>query len=238
MRLGFDVGGTKTDAVVVAPSDRGGADAAHQRILARVRRATGWGPNAVLTTILDAVDELAAAVGVHPSAFTSLGVGMPGQVAPGGAVVAHAVNLGIDELDLALALGPRLGIPVRAENDVKAAAVGAAALRGADALPSMAYLNLGTGIAAGFVHRGRLWRAPGAPRERSDTSRSTRRDPSAAAGSAVASKPSAAARPSPSDGAGARRCPCATCSTPPTPAIRSRWSCAAGSHTASRRRSG
>ncbi|KIC58510.1 ROK family protein [Microbacterium hominis] len=158
MRLGFDVGGTKTDAVVVAPSDRGGADAAHQRILARVRRTTGWGPDAVLTTILDAVDELAAAVGVHPSAFTSLGVGMPGQVAPGGAVVAHAVNLGIDELDLGLALGPRLGIPVRAENDVKAAAVGAAALRGADALRSMAYLNLGTGIAAGFVHRGRLWR--------------------------------------------------------------------------------
>lgn len=158
MRLGFDVGGTKTDAVVVAPSDPRGGDAADQRILARVRRATGWGADAVITTILDAVDELAAAVDMPPAAFTSLGVGMPGQVASGGAVVTHAVNLGIDELDLALALGPRLGIPVRAENDVKAAAVGASVLRGADTLPSMAYLNLGTGIAAGFVHGGRLWR--------------------------------------------------------------------------------
>lgn len=158
MRLGFDVGGTKTDAVVVAPSGARDTDAAHPQIVARVRRATGWGADAVVTTILDAVDELASAVGVPAAAFTSLGVGMPGQVAPGSAVVTHAVNLGIDDLDLGLALGPRLGIPVRAENDVKAAAVGASALRGAEALPSMAYLNLGTGIAAGFVHRGRLWR--------------------------------------------------------------------------------
>lgn len=157
MRLGFDVGGTKTDAVVVAPSAAGG-DGAGRRILARVRRETGWGPDAVIATILDAVDDLAAAVGVPAAAFTSLGVGMPGQVAPGSSVVTHAVNLGISELDLGLALGPRLGIPVHAENDVKAAAVGASALRGAGGAEAMAYLNLGTGIAAGFVRGGRLWR--------------------------------------------------------------------------------
>jgi len=157
MRLGFDVGGTKTDAVVVASAD-GRTDGDDSRILARVRRTTGWGADAVITTILAAVDELADAVGVPAVAFTSIGVGMPGQVAPGSALVTHAVNLGIDELDLGLALGPRLGIPVRAENDVKAAAVGASALRGADPSQSMAYLNLGTGIAAGFVRGGRLWR--------------------------------------------------------------------------------
>jgi len=157
MRLGFDVGGTKTDAVVVASGDgRTGGD--DSRILARVRRTTGWGADAVITTILAAVDELAHAVGVPAVAFTSIGVGMPGQVAPGSSLVTHAVNLGIDELDLGLALGPRLGIPVRAENDVKAAAVGASALRGADPSQSLAYLNLGTGIAAGFVRGGRLWR--------------------------------------------------------------------------------
>jgi len=158
MRLGFDVGGTKTDAVVVAPVDGGAGD---NRILARVRRSTGWGADAVLTTILTAVDELADAVGVPSSAFASIGVGMPGQVAPGSSTVRHAVNLGIEELDLALAIGPHLGIPVRAENDVKAAALGAYALHGsrADAVSSsMAYLNLGTGIAAGFVREGRLWR--------------------------------------------------------------------------------
>lgn len=156
MRIGFDVGGTKTDAVVVAPGGSGGG-----HILARVRRPTGWGADAVVTTILDVVGELAATVGVRVADVASIGIGMPGQVAPGGSTVTHAVNLGIDELDLARAIGPRLGIPVRAENDVKAAAVGAYALHGlgaADAASTMAYVNLGTGIAAGFVRGGRLWR--------------------------------------------------------------------------------
>src|SRR5690606_18973887 len=46
--------------------------------------------------------------------------------------------------------------PVRVENDVKAAALGAHALRGGGG--SMAYLNLGTGVAAGLVFDGELWR--------------------------------------------------------------------------------
>jgi len=45
---------------------------------------------------------------------------------------------------------------VRTENDVKAAAVGAAALHGRPG--TTAYLNLGTGVAAGVVTDGRLWR--------------------------------------------------------------------------------
>lgn len=149
MRLGFDVGGTKTDAVVVAPGDE---------VIARVRRPTGWGAERVVATITDLVGELAETVGIAASDLTSIGIGMPGQVAPGSATVTHAVNLGIEELDLAAAVGSVFGVPVRAENDVKAAAVGAFALRGADRDASLGYLNLGTGIAAGLVVEGRLWR--------------------------------------------------------------------------------
>ena len=150
MRLGFDVGGTKTDAVVVAPAAGG------EEIVARLRRPTGWGPDAVVSTVLSLTDELAATVGIAASDFTSIGIGMPGQVAPGSSTVTHAVNLGVEELDLGFVVGARLGVPVRAENDVKAAAVGAYALHGDDG--TVAYLNLGTGIAAGFVRAGRLWR--------------------------------------------------------------------------------
>jgi len=154
MRLGFDVGGTKTDAVVVASSGE---------IVARLRRPTGWGRDAVVATLIEAVADLAAEVGCAPVEFASIGIGMPGQVLPGTARVTHAVNLGIDELDLRDAIGPEFGVPVRAENDVKAAAVGAFALRGLErGAPagdsSMAYLNLGTGIAAGLVTAGELWR--------------------------------------------------------------------------------
>ena len=148
MRAGLDIGGTKTDAVAV---DSAGA------IVTRVRLSTGWGADAVVRTVLEAVRLLGDEV---DEAIDSVGIGIPGQVEPGTSRVVHAVNLGVEELDLAAAVEPALGAPVRVENDVNAAAFGAFALRsvGAHGSRSMAYLNLGTGIAAGIVADGELWR--------------------------------------------------------------------------------
>ncbi|HVL63313.1 MAG TPA: ROK family protein, partial [Microbacterium sp.] len=101
MRVGLDVGGTKTDAVAV---DADGA------IAGRLRIPTGWGPDAVAQTVLDAVRALGSEAGVDLSAVRSVGVGIPGQIEPGTGRVVHAVNLGVDELDLAAAVGPRLGV--------------------------------------------------------------------------------------------------------------------------------
>src|SRR5688500_12503572 len=112
MKVGLDIGGTKTDAVAV--DDLG-------EITARVRIATGWGADAVTATIVAAVRALAAEAGAEASAIRSVGIGIPGQVEPGTTRVVHAVNLGVDELDLAAAVAPALGVPVRVENDVKAA---------------------------------------------------------------------------------------------------------------------
>ena len=147
MKVGLDVGGTKTDAVAV---DDSGA------IAGRVRLATGWGPDAVTGTVLDAVSALGREAGVEVSAIRSVGIGIPGQIEPGTGRVVHAVNLGVEELDVVAATQSRLGVPVGVENDVKAAALGAFALHGGSG--SMAYLNLGTGIAAGIVSEGVLWR--------------------------------------------------------------------------------
>jgi predicted NBD/HSP70 family sugar kinase len=147
MKVGLDVGGTKTDAVAV---DGSGA------IVGRIRLATGWGPDAVTGTVLDAVSTLGREAGVDVSAIRSVGIGIPGQIEPGTGRVVHAVNLGVEELDLVAATQSRLGVPVGVENDVKAAALGAFALHGGSG--SMGYLNLGTGIAAGIVSEGVLWR--------------------------------------------------------------------------------
>jgi predicted NBD/HSP70 family sugar kinase len=76
------------------------------------------GADAVITTILDAVDELAAAVGMPPAAFTSLGVGMPGQVARE-ARWSPMRSTSASTSSICPRAGPRLGIPVRAENDVE-----------------------------------------------------------------------------------------------------------------------
>ncbi len=73
MKVGLDVGGTKTDVVAV---DGGGA------IVGRVRLATGWGPEAVTRTVLDAVRALGTEAGVDIAAIRSVGIGIPGQVEP------------------------------------------------------------------------------------------------------------------------------------------------------------
>jgi predicted NBD/HSP70 family sugar kinase len=147
IRVGLDVGGTKIDAVAVDPDGE---------ILGRLRRPTGWGEDAVLDNIALAVGALAEQVGISVSDIRSVGVGIPGLVDADSGLVLHAVNLGVDSLDLAARAGRALGVPFRVENDVKAAALGAAALRGVSG--SMAYLNLGTGVAAGIVMDGRIWR--------------------------------------------------------------------------------
>ncbi|WP_101847070.1 ROK family protein [Zhihengliuella sp. ISTPL4] len=147
LRVGLDVGGTKIDAVAVDPAGT---------ILARLRRPTGWGEDAVVDSIVSTVAALAEESGLPLSAVGSAGIGIPGLVDAEAGRVLHAVNLGVESLDLAARAEQALGIPFRVENDVKAAALGAAVL--SDVAGSMAYLNLGTGVAAGIVVDGRIWR--------------------------------------------------------------------------------
>lgn len=149
MRLGIDIGGTKTDAVAV--DERGG-------LAERIRLATGFGQAAVVETALSAVRRLGELTGLPVGGFESIGVGIPGMVDSASGHVAHAVNLGVDRLELGGELSGRLGggVRVRVENDVKAAALGATHLLGLTG--TTAYLNLGTGMAAGIVADGRVWR--------------------------------------------------------------------------------
>lgn len=147
IRVGLDVGGTKIDAVAVAPSGE---------IIGRLRRPTGWGEDAVVASILQTVAALADESALALTDIGSVGVGIPGLVDVDAGAVLHAVNLGVESLGLAARAQAEIGIPFRVENDVKAAALGAAALRGITG--SMAYLNLGTGVAAGIVIDGRIRR--------------------------------------------------------------------------------
>jgi predicted NBD/HSP70 family sugar kinase len=149
MRLGVDIGGTKTDAVAL-----NGAGVTTQR----VRLVTGFGSLAVIETATAAISRIAELSGLEPSGFESIGIGIPGMVDSASGHVRHAVNLGLDGLDLGDAIAERLGVGVRIENDVSAAALGA--YHGLGLTSSMAYLNLGTGMAAGLVINGELWRGP------------------------------------------------------------------------------
>ncbi len=145
MRLGVDIGGTKTDAVIV---DEAG------RVLHRHVRPSGSGAAEVLANVVGAVDAVCTEAGIVPGEAESIGVGIPGSVLDG--VVTYALNLGITRWDLAQELAAKWGVRPLVDNDVNAAAVGAWVTAGAGR-DSIAFLNLGTGLAAGIILDGKLW---------------------------------------------------------------------------------
>jgi predicted NBD/HSP70 family sugar kinase len=148
MRLGVDIGGTKTAAVVLGPSGD---------VQAAATAPSGRGPRDVVSQAAHVAHLAMAQVG-GPAAVTSVGVCIPGLVDPATGTVRHAVNLDVEELDLRSELGSTLGTDLAVENDVKAAAVGVHHLRGLDPRETLAYLNLGTGLAAAVVHAGEVVR--------------------------------------------------------------------------------
>ncbi|MCU1424337.1 MAG: sugar kinase [Microbacteriaceae bacterium] len=149
LRVGVDIGATKTEAVVV--NDEG-------EVTQRLRIPSGYGTGAVVETACVAISRLTDAAGVGVGDVATIGVGIPGRVDPASGTVSHAINLGIERLELGELLGERLDRPVRVENDVNAAALGAFHLLARPPTSSLGYLNLGTGLAAGLVLRGELWR--------------------------------------------------------------------------------
>jgi predicted NBD/HSP70 family sugar kinase len=149
MRLGIDIGGTKTAAVVV------GADG---ETVALRQVPSGRGEDVVEVAVRTAFEAMEQSGG--PSSVASVGACAPGVVDHERGVVRHAVNLGVVELDLADALSDRLGHRVVVENDVKSAALGAFLATGAASDGTFGYLNLGTGLAAAVLRAGRLDRGP------------------------------------------------------------------------------
>lgn len=148
-RLGIDVGGTKILSVVV--DDDG-------EILEQLRIPTRFGPEGVVESVLKSVTQISQRLNLQPYEFRAIGLGIPGAVNHETGHVTHAVNLGIESLELGGILTREIGAPVQVENDVNAAALGAYHLYQGPSRRSMAYLNLGTGLAAGLVLEGRLWR--------------------------------------------------------------------------------
>jgi predicted NBD/HSP70 family sugar kinase len=149
--IGIDIGGTKTLAVAV--DDRA-------TVLASALLATdATSPDAVVSTGVRAAQRVLAQLG-SSSDEVVIGAGVPGRVHHLRGTVVHAVNLGIGDepLDLGRRLSDALGVPVALENDVNAAALGAVATVAPPGVDDIAYLSVGTGVAAGLVLGGRLRR--------------------------------------------------------------------------------
>ncbi len=151
---GIDIGGTKIATLIVAADGTVLGRATHTSTVADRSHAAA----AIAATLDDAL----ASAGLERTELEAIGVGVPGRVDPERGHVTLAVNLGWTDFALRDALEAEIGRPVIIENDARAAAIGLHArgvARGpAGATEDLAYLAVGTGIAAGVILDGRLHR--------------------------------------------------------------------------------
>jgi glucokinase len=145
--LSMDVGGTGIKSALI---DADGTIRYSQRHPTAAER----GPDAVVATILDIADELAAHardLGLEP---TCAGVIVPAVVADG--VALWSANLGLRDVPLRDLLTRRLGLPAALGHDVRAAALAEAQFGAGRRTRRLLFVALGTGIAGGFVLDGRV----------------------------------------------------------------------------------
>ncbi|WP_161522216.1 ROK family protein [Bifidobacterium aemilianum] len=142
--IGIDVGGTSIGGVLL--------DASGQ-LLSSAQIPTVPGNCQVLDGIISLVDSLMeTAPGLS---LQAVGVGIPGRVDRRTGLVTDAVNVGLVHMELGAAIAGRLALPVAVENDVNLAALGAICSQNYQT-GIAAYINFGTGLAAGIIEDGTI----------------------------------------------------------------------------------
>lgn len=154
MRIGVDLGGTKTEAVVLD-------DAGQQRFVGRVRTPAEGGYEAILDTVCDLVGEAERAAGATEGRAT-VGIGTPGALVPGTDVLRNANTTCLNGRPLLADLQQRLGPRVRIANDANCFALSEAS-DGAGAGADVVFgVILGTGVGGGLVVHQRVLTGPNA----------------------------------------------------------------------------
>lgn len=156
LRIGIDVGGTKIAGVLLAEAADGDA---RPKLLAERSIPARPGAEQLVDDVVSVVEALTkdapAAAGI-----ATIGIGTPGMVDAANGAVENIANLDIVRVELGGEVARRTGVPTRVENDVNAAALGAAAMLpptdGAGDKDTVVFLNLGTGLAVGVIRGGEL----------------------------------------------------------------------------------
>lgn len=147
IRIGIDLGGTKIEGVALAPGGRE---------LARERVATPVGDYAAtLSAIVGLVGRLGPA-------SASVGIGMPGAIAPASGLIKNANSVWLIGRPLDRDLAAALGRPVRLANDADCFTLSEATDGAAAGAQTVFGVILGTGVGGGIVVGGRLVAGPNA----------------------------------------------------------------------------
>lgn len=147
--IGMDVGGTKIGGLAVEENGR---------VRARIQTTTDTrSATHSVESILNAIRQVFAAAKAAPEEVLAIGLGIPGKIQDGR--VHLAVNLKLENYPLADTLAEIYPFPIALENDVRTAALGAYQWCQTEIpVENLVYLSIGTGIAAGVILQGKLFR--------------------------------------------------------------------------------
>ena len=152
LALGIDIGGTK---VALALGDEEG------RVVARYQRPTepSGDAQADVARLVDDARRLLAESGVGPGELSCAGVSAPSPIDAERGLILSPPNLpGWRDVPVARPLAEALGVPVHLENDANAAALAEWRFGAARGARHAVYLTMSTGIGAGLILDGRLYR--------------------------------------------------------------------------------
>ena len=149
--LGIDLGGTTVDAALVELS---------ARIIDSVHLPTPQEPEAIVQAVLQAITQLLERAAARGAPLVGIGIACPGLVDRSG-VVLRASNLRWQHLPLRERVQAAFGATTIVENDTNAAALAEKLYGGGIGAEHLVYVNLGTGVGAGFILGGELYRGGG-----------------------------------------------------------------------------
>src|SRR5262249_29484832 len=115
------------------------------------------GRDAVLSRIVDGIEEACTQAKIRMSELGGVGIGAPGAIDPAGGIVIEAVNLRWNDVPLAKLLGDKLRLPVFVDNDVNVAVYGENKLGAGENARDLLGVWLGTGIGGGLILNGELY---------------------------------------------------------------------------------
>jgi glucokinase len=150
--IGVDVGGTSVKAGVITS----GGPSLRRRVATPRHR----GPDAVVETILSAVEDVVAAAAGGGCEVTAVGLATLGIVDEAQQIARWSATVGWRDVPLGALVAERVGIPVVVGHDVRTAALVETTLGAGRGHRSAVFVGLGTGLSAAHVIEGQA--LPGA----------------------------------------------------------------------------
>lgn len=115
-------------------------------------------PSQVVDHIVHGVETLMNGAGVGPEKVIGVGIGFPGLVDPASGISIFAPNWGWHDVPVGTLIEERLGLPLLLDNGAKAMALAESMFGAGKGTDSLAVLLVGTGIGAGVIHQGSIYR--------------------------------------------------------------------------------